>query len=126
MGGKKIESYSYISKSVYMTLPQMVERANSIEELEEVERYVSEIIPPGMLKYIEKMEQGPGYVLRKSLDAEENKILRKGQELDSARVDQMLEEPKTSHFSDFMSFHKERINQKKGLLNTPGVIPEIK
>jgi len=126
MGGKKIESYSYISKSVYMTLPQMVERANSIEELEEVERYVGEIIPPGMLKYIEKMEQGPGYVLRKSLDAEENKILRKGQELDSARVDQMLEEPKTSHFSDFMSFHKERINQKKGLLNTPGVIPEIK
>ena len=118
MAGKKMESFDYLSRSAYMNIPAMVERARTVEELEEVERYVNEVIPRGFLRRVEKIEQAPGYVLRESVDQD----IPEGQEM-----------PRVRHFQEFLDIHKtriaspdvfkSRIQERMGMLNTPGVIP---
>jgi len=111
MAGKGQENVGdYMTRSVFRTIPNMIENAQTIEELEEVERYVSEVIPMRYLKDIERRQGGQGYVLRHSTS----------QDFEGVPEERI---PKTQYLQKFISFHRVRIQERMGQANTPGTTP---
>ena len=104
MTGKSGDLGQYMVETAHMTIPAMIENARTHEELDEVEKYINDVIPQKYMKSFEMENSTPGYVLRKNTQ-------ETFQGVDEDKI------PKTRFLSRFITFHRNRINERAGQLN---------